>query len=203
MSRHKESKEVRRSAKALKRLLLKHLLLGGPRESGYFVSDNRCAIEIPKDTAVQVFIAAGIVPPQPMDVWRVRRGPEWAMSWRDEPQCEERTTQMLENLIYEVHDTSIEIQYANLARVRLLLLLSDDPSYIPIPARYWPLLRKAEMEESGLRTRGPEQPIVGYAPGGFLRLVMPLRMVIGAERLLSPAEMAKQLGLTVPNKASA
>lgn len=182
--------------------MLKGRMLGGPRENGYFVSDNRAAVEIPKETAARAFVAAGLVPPHPLDAWRGRRGHEGEAPWEDAPEYEERTAAMLEDLRHVVHDTGIEIQLGIVwpVRIRVLLMTADDPRYLIVASRYWPLLRKAE-QDAGLRTRGEEQPIVGYTSKGLLRLVMPLRVGVGESaelgRLISPIAMAQHLGLSL------
>ena len=188
----RENKEVRKSAKLLKRLWLKHSLLGGPRESGYFVSDNRCAVEIPQVTAVRAFVRAGIVPPYPMDSWRGRRGPEGEEPWKDRPEYAERTTKMLEGLLYEVHDTGVRLQAPG--SVRVLLIASPEPEYALVASHYWPVMRQAEFD---LHTKGTEQPIAGNTGDGYLRLVMPMRVdpVFGLAKLIPPAEMAELLGV--------
>jgi len=196
----RETKEVRKAAKLLGRLWLKHSLLGGPRESGYFVSDNRCAVEIPQGTAVRAFVRAGVVPPYPMDAWRGRRFAEGEEPWKDRPEYAERTDRMLEGLLYEVHDTGVQL-HAN-GSVRVLLIASPEPEYALVRTRYWPVARQAEFD---LHTKGPEQPIAGHTAEGFLRLVMPLRTSgpEGIERLIPPAAMAELLGVNLPTKEGA
>jgi len=195
----RENKEIRKAAKLLRRLGLEHSLLGGPRESGYFVSDNICAVEIPQGTAVRAFVRAGIVPPYPMDAWRGRRGPEGAEPWKDRPEYAERMDRMLEGLLYEVHDTGVQL-HAN-GSVRVLLIASPEPEYALIAARYWSAVKQAVS----LSTKGPEQPIAGHTADGFLRLVMPLRLggTEGLGRLIPPVEMAELLGVEYKEAANA
>lgn len=186
-----DAKEIRKAAKALRRLGLDDRMLGGPREHGYFVSDNRCAIEIPKDTAERSFVRAGLVPPHPLDAWRARRGPEGEMPWKDDPQYAERTTAMLEDLRYAVHDTGISLHEPG--SLRVLLIASPEPEYAMIAARYWTLMRQADA----MQTSGRERPIAGWTAHGYLRLVMPFRpgTFSGLEKLIPPVEMAELLGV--------